>query len=186
MTGSPNRQEIENARIRRQIADRQAKEYAEAQALADAALGPGYTPWMKLSLIDSDHRRTGNAEPVAVAYKVHRGAKRLNEHSVYIRRMPDGQIKHADSYEPLFGDLLQEPHPTLTIAIPGRTIPCPRYELCWSALELYQPQSAEQLAAQRVKREDRAVEQLAEANPLFAEQIRAGELQPDKRTRKSR
>ena len=32
---------------------------------------------MKLSLIDSDHRRTGNTEPVATAYKVYRGDERV-------------------------------------------------------------------------------------------------------------
>jgi hypothetical protein len=39
--------------------------------------------------------------------------------------------------------------------------------------ELYEPRTAEQLAAARVKREERAVEREAEKNPLFADQIRA-------------
>src|SRR5262249_22539979 len=102
----PNSQEIDNARVRRQIADRQAAEYAEAERLAQEALGPGWTPWMNLSLIDSDHRHTGNTAPAATAFKVYRGEQRLSENSVYLRQMPDGHISHADSYEPLFGDLL--------------------------------------------------------------------------------
>lgn len=181
--GSPNSQEIENARIRQKIADRQAEEYAEAERLALEALGPGWNPWMKLSLIDSDHHRTGDSDPASTAYKVYRGEKRLTENSVYLRRMPDGHIMHADSYEPLFGELLHEPHPTRTIQVRGQQVPCPRYELCWSALELYEPRSAEQLAAARVKREHRAIENEAQKNPLFAEQIRTGDWRPEKRRR---
>jgi hypothetical protein len=178
---SPTPQDIENARIRREIAARQAEEYAAAERLALAALGPGWTPWMKLSLIDSDYHRTGNTEPAATAYKVCRGKERLSEHSVYLRRMPDGQIMHADSYEPLFSGLLHEPHPTSTLEVQGQEVPCPRYSLCWSALELYEPRTAEQLAAARVKREQRAIENEARENPLFAEQIRAGEWRPEMR-----
>ncbi len=138
---------------------------------------------MKLSLIDSDHRRTGNTDPAATAYKVYRGEKRLTENSVYLRRMPGGHIMHADSYEPLFGELLHEPHPARTIEVRGQQVPCPRYELCWSALELYEPRSAEQLAAARVKREHHGIENEAQKNPLFAEQIRAGDWRPEKRRR---
>jgi hypothetical protein len=51
----------------------------------------------------------------------------------------------------------------------GERVPADRYELCWSALELYLPRPAEALAAARARREEReAVE-----NPLLAEQIRA-------------
>ena len=187
MTGedSPTHQETENARIRQGIADRQAEEYADAERLALEALGPGWTPWMKLSLLDSDYHRTGNTQPVATAYKVYRGEKRLSEHAVYLRRMPDGQVRQADSYEPLFGELLHEPHPTRTLEVRGRHVPCPRYSLCWSALDLYEPRSAEQLAAARAKREQRATERKAEENPLFAEQIRSGEWRPEKQ-RKAR
>src|SRR3954452_6150027 len=78
----PTPQDIENVGIRREIAARQAEEYAAAERLALAALGPGWTPWMKLSLIDSDYHRTGNTEPAATAYKVCRGKERLSEHSV--------------------------------------------------------------------------------------------------------
>src|SRR5690349_21609905 len=105
MTTEPNptSQDIQNARVRRKLADRQAEEYAKAERLATEALGPGWTPWMKLSLIDSDHHRTGTSEPVATAYKAYRGEQRLSENAVYLRRMPDGTIRQAASYEPLFG-----------------------------------------------------------------------------------
>ncbi len=185
MTGdaSPSPQDIENARTRREIAARQNEVYAEAEHLALAALGPGWTPWMKLSLIDSDHRRTGDTEPAATAYKVYRGEQRLTENSAYLRKMPDGQILSAGSHEPLFGDLLHEPHPTRTIEVRGRQAPCPRYHLYWSALERYEPRSAEQLAASRVKREERAIEKQAHTYPLFAEQIRSGEWRAEKKSR---
>src|SRR5262245_32833255 len=171
---SPTVQDMDNARRRRDIAARQAEEYAEAERLAVEALGPGWSPWMKLSLLDSDYHRTRNSEPVATAYKVCQGEQRLTENSVYLRRMPDGQILHGPRYEPLFGDLLQEPHPTRTLEVRGRQVPCPRYSLCWSALERYEPRSAEQLAAARVKREQRTIDREAQAHPLFAEQIRSG------------
>ncbi len=183
----PTDQDIDNARARQQIAARQAEEYAEAEHVALEALGPGWTPWMKLSLIDSDHRRTGNTEPVATAYKVYRGDERLTEHSAYLRRMPDGQVLHAASYEPLFGELIHEKHPTRTVEVRGQPVPVGRYELCWSALELYEPKSAEELAALRVTRErnaeKRAVAQAIGANPLFAEQIRSGAWRPEKKPR---
>ena len=171
MTGdtTPTPQDIDNARLRRQIADRQAEEYAEAERLALAALGPGWPPWMKLLLIDSDHRRTGNTEPAATVYKVHRGKERLSEHSVYLRPMPDGSVRQADNYEELFGELLHEPHPTRTLELPnGQVVPAPRWTLCWSALERYEPRTAEQLAEGRAKREQRAIETEAQQNPLVA------------------
>src|SRR5438045_2680332 len=108
----PTQQDIDNAHTRRVIAERQLAEWVEAQRLALGHLGPGWTPWMKLELIDSDHRETGNTEPVAVAFKVYRGEERLTDNSVFIRRFPDGTVKHAKSYEELFGELPHEPHPT--------------------------------------------------------------------------
>jgi hypothetical protein len=174
----PTPQDHENARIRRQIADRQGEEYAEAERLALQALGPGWTPWMKLSLIDSDHLRTGDVRPIAVVYKVHRGTERLTENSLFLRRMPEGQIQKADRCEPLLVDLLHERHPTRTVEVHGRQVPVGRYELCWSALERYEPRSAEQLAQLRATRERRRQERQdelwAEQNPLLAWAERAG------------
>jgi hypothetical protein len=86
----PTDRDRENARIRQEIARRQADEYAEAERLALAALGPGWRPWMKLTLLDSDHHRTGNDAPAAIVYKVYRGDKKLSDNAVYLRRLPDG------------------------------------------------------------------------------------------------
>jgi hypothetical protein len=161
-----------NAAIRQAIADRQNHEYGEVLKLAMGVLGSGWTPWMKLVLLDSDHRRTGDTNPVAVVYKVYHGEKRKTERSVFLRRMPDGSVRQAGSYEELFGELLYEPHPTKTLEIKGKLVAAPRWELCWSALELYRPRSAEDLAALRVSRERgkaaREDRKFAEENPLLA------------------
>jgi hypothetical protein len=168
----PTERDRENARIRQEIAARQAEEYAEAERLALAALGPGWTPWMKLTLIDSDYHRCGNRAPVATVYKVYHGDKKLSENAVYLRRLPDGQIRQAASYEPLFGDLLHEKHPTRTLEIQGRQVSASRYSVLWSALERYEPLSAQALAARRVSRErnraQRAEKQWQAENPLLA------------------
>lgn len=168
----PTNQDRENAHIRQKIAKRQADEYGEAQRLALVALGPGWKPWMKLFLIDSDHRRNGNIKPVATVYKVYRGAERISENAVYLRRMPDGQVAKADSYEPLLGDLLQQKHPTRTVEVRGQQVPVAHYELCWSALVLYHPKTAQELAERRATRERRKQERedlrFAEENPLLA------------------
>lgn len=175
----PTGRDRENARIRQEIAERQAEAYGEAHRLALAVLGPGWTPWMKLSLIDGDHRQNGNTEPVATVYKVYRGEDRLTEHSVFLRRMPDGQVVKADSHEPLFGDLLDEKHPTRTVEVRGRQVPVDKYELCWSALELYYPRTAEELAQTRAirerRKEERRDQRWAEENPLLAWAKRANQ-----------
>jgi hypothetical protein len=167
----PTPQDIANAATRQAIADRQAKEYAKATRLALGALGPNWHPWMKLVLLDSDYHNTGNTTPIAVAYKFHRGEKRLSEHSVFLRQMPDGSVQKASSYETLFGELLTEPHPTRGFEQKGQWCPYPRWTLCWSALELYAPKSAENLAALRESRErgkaEREEKKWAEENPLL-------------------
>ena len=85
-TPEPSDRDRRNAAIRQIIAERQNAEYAEVLKLALGALGPGWTPWMKLTLVESDHRQTGNVEPVATAYKVYRGEQRLTENAVFLRR----------------------------------------------------------------------------------------------------
>ena len=47
----------------------------------------------------------------------------------------------------VFGPLLTEMHPTKTIEVKGQRVQLPRWQMYWSALELYEPRSAEQLAA---------------------------------------
>ena len=171
-SSQPTDRDRENARIRQEIAARQAEEYGEAERLALAVLGPGWTPWMKLCLIDSDRRHNGNTVPAATVYKVYRGRDRLTENSVFLRRMPDGQVVQAQSYEPLLGDLLSTKHPTRTVEVRGRQMAVDKYELCWSALEQYHPKTATELAQARATRERnkeaRRDKHWAEENPLLA------------------
>ncbi len=179
-TPEPSDRDRRNAAIRQIIAERQNAEYAEVLKLALGALGPGWTPWMKLTLVESDHRQTGNVEPVATAYKVYRGEQRLTENAVFLRRLPDGQVLKADNYEELFGELLTENHPSRVLDFKGRQAPYPRWTLCWSALERYTPRSADALAALRISRQQgrevREHGKFAEENPLFAQ---AGIKRPD-------
>src|SRR5215218_7256160 len=111
---TPTDGDRERAALRESIAARQNSAYAEAARLALAACGPGWRPWMLLSLIPSDHRQTGNTQPIATVLKACRGEEKLTENSVFIWRMPDGSIRKADNYEVSFGDLLHEKHPTKT------------------------------------------------------------------------
>ncbi len=160
-------QDLRNANARRIIADRQNAEYGECQRLAAAVLGPGWEPWMKLVLVDADFRRTGDATPAAVAFKVRRDGE-----ARYLAAQPDGTVACAERYEDLFGPLLAEKHPTKTIEVKGKRIAVERNELHWSALELYQPKSAEQLSKLRESRdrakEERAERKFQEETPLFA------------------
>lgn len=84
---------------------------------------------MKLVLLGSDHRHTGNVTPGAIAYNLYRGEQRLSENSGYLLKLPDGQVLKADSYELLFPEL-HEPHPTNKLEIRGELFPAPRWELC--------------------------------------------------------
>src|SRR5437868_5136769 len=132
----PTAQDVENAQRRAAIAARQNREYDEALGLAETALGKGFRPWMKLSLLHSDYHRTGDTTPVAVAFKVYRGEERLTENAVFIRTFADGTVRQAVSYEELFPEL-HEPHPTRCLEIGGKLVPAPRWSLTWSSLERY-------------------------------------------------
>lgn len=164
-------QDHENARIRQAIAVRQAAEYATALTLAHRALGSGWKPWMKLVLLDSDYHDGRSTEPAATVYKVYRGEEKLSENSAYVSQGPDGTVRKANRYEELFGGQLHEPHSTRGFESNGTWTPYPRYCVCWSALELYNPKSAEQLANLRASRErgktERERRSWAEENPLF-------------------
>jgi hypothetical protein len=169
----PTAGDIENAERRREIAEAQFAEYSYCMRLALGALGLGWTPWMKLVLLESDYHQNRDRPPVVggVVYKVYRGELKLSENSVYLMERPDGTVRKADRYEQLFGALLDEPHPTRTLEIRGEHVPAPRWSVCWSALDLYEPRTAEELAALRVSREQgrvqRETKEWAEAHPLF-------------------
>jgi hypothetical protein len=167
----PTEQDMRNAALRRTVAERQRAAWNECLRLAEAALGPEWEPWMKLVLVDADHRRSGDETPVAVAYKVRKGKGEARQVR-YLRQGPDGVIA-SEEYEPLFEPLLTELHPTKTIEIKGKPVALPRWQVYWSALELYEPRSAEQLAAARVTRQRnkaaREQQKYERDYPLFAE-----------------
>jgi len=73
----PTDLDVDNARVRQEIAERMEREYARCLSLALRALGPGYTPWMKLILLESDYHRHRDRPPVvgATVYKVYRGRR---------------------------------------------------------------------------------------------------------------
>jgi hypothetical protein len=147
----PTEREVENARVWKEVADRQAAEWAEAKALAREALGPGWTPWMKVSLVGPGGKK------LAVAFKVYRGKRRLSEHARFVGRV-GGEARSAGTAEELFADKEGSAY--------------------WSPLRLYKPRTAAQLARARVRRERARRAKEAEDNPLFADQVRSGAWRP--------
>src|ERR1700677_1997789 len=116
----PTDQEVQNAALRREVAPRQQATWNECLRLAEAALGPGWEPWMKLVLVDSDHRRSGDETPVAVGYKVRKGKGGASQVR-YIRQGPEG-VMSSESYDDIFGPLLTEMHQTKTIEVKGQRV----------------------------------------------------------------
>jgi hypothetical protein len=137
---------------------------------------------MKLVLVESDYHKHRGRPPVTgpTVYKVYRGEEKLTENSRYLLEDASGHVRHAAGYEALFGDLLRERHPSYGFERDGVWVAYDRWTVCWSALELYAPKSAEALAALRDTRERNKEERLdarwAEENPLFA---RAGITRKD-------
>jgi hypothetical protein len=178
----PTGLDVENARRRRAIADRFREEFEHARTLAERVLGAGWEPTGRHALIDKADedrcRRTGERPVPAAVVLTARNAAGDERH---VRA--DGEPRECPSMEAGFGDMLAEPHPTLTIDVFGKAVAPHRYSLYWSGFEPdYRPQSAEQLAAARERREQKAVETEAEGN-LFAELIRAEGYVPPKRKR---
>ena len=185
----PTHQDIENARRRQQIADRQRAEYEAALALAEAVFGQGWEPCGRHDLIayaEADRcRRTGDRPtPAASVYTSAKdGAQR---HFMVI----DGQAHEVASYQQGFGAMLTEPDPDRVIDVKGQQVRPHRYGLYWAGYEPdYRPKNAEQLAAARARREQKAedkerkeIDALAEGS-LFPEWVKE-QAQDAKRGRK--
>ena len=78
MTDSqPTDRDRENARIRQEIADRQAQEYEQVQAWAEAAFGPGWRPSHRHFLVDHLCGRPRKISYVAQLLMWPRGENRL-------------------------------------------------------------------------------------------------------------
>lgn len=180
---APTPQDEHNAAIRAEISARFRRDWDECAAHAERLFGPGWRPSHRHFLVDKDAeevaRRTGT-RPVAAAtvYTVRRGDERRH----FMLR--DGEPVEVESKEAGFGDMLYEPHPTQGFTDQtGQFHHFHRYSLCWSGYEIYEPRTAAQLAEARARREERAVEALAEAQPLFADEIRETQAKAEPRAR---
>jgi hypothetical protein len=162
----------ENARVRREIADRQEAVYSECLAWAQTAFGNGWRPSHRHFLLDRDeedrvrHTRE-RPQPAATVYAVKNPAGEIRHFTI-----ENGVVVAHESYQTAFGPMLLEPHPTRGFQHQGRFCPIHRYSLCFAPYERYEPKTAEELAALRASRERRkaARERLRweEQHPLWA------------------
>jgi hypothetical protein len=168
----PTARDRENARRREAIADRQAQEYRQVLAWAQAAFGVGWLPshrhFLMTNEAEEQARNTGERpQAAATVYTVKNAA---GDRRQFVVR--DGRPVEVADHREGFGDLLLEPDPVRTIEVRGEQVHPHRYALCWAPLELYEPKTAEQLAALRASRERgkaaRAAKRWAEENPLLA------------------
>lgn len=176
----PTAQDIENATIRAEIAAKQNAAYRQVMAWADRIMGPGWYPSGRHFLVEKseeDQARKEGRPPQAAAtvYTVTNGVSKRH----FVLR--DGQPVEVADYKEGFGKRLLELELTRTIEVRGEPVHPHRYSLCWAGYELYEPSSAERLAALRKSRErkrgERAEQRFREENPLlaWAESIKAPE-----------
>jgi hypothetical protein len=172
----PTDKDRENFARRRVIATRQQAQLDQAARLA-RTLGVGWVPSMKLSLFLAGdcNKPTGPDDPapvpVTVAYRVGRWV--MGEHLVrFVRELPDGQVLASERYDDVFQGMLEEKDPERRMEIRGQKVPCKRFQLYWSSLDVMEPRTAEELAALRASREQgkarRAEKKWAADNPLLA------------------
>jgi len=170
----PTGRDRENARIRQQIAARQAQEYDQVQAWAEAAFGPGWQPSHRHYLLEIDEeervRYTGERPQAAATVYTVRHAETVEARHFTVSA--EGKAIECDSYQAGFGAMLHEPHPTRGFVHRGSFCHYPRYSLNWATYEKYQPKTAEQLAALRASRElkkaERDEKKWAADHPLLA------------------
>lgn len=182
-SSEPTAQDRLNAAVRAEIAARFQFEYDQCLGWAEALFGRGWTPAYRHYLVDKDDeercRRSGERPPAAATVYTVRNAAGDKRHFTLTDERPIETI----GYQEGFGDMLYEPHPTRGFEHQGKRVAYQRYSLCFAPYHDYHPKSAEQLAAARVRREARAVDRLAEANPLFEDQIKAEQARPERRRR---
>jgi len=169
----PTEQDHENARIRQEIAERQLEAYAKVLKWALGAFGPGWLPSHRHFLLDRDEearvRYTAELpKSAATVYTAKNSAGRARHFTVD----PEGRVTEHPSFEAGFGDMLLEPHATRGFEHKGQWCRIHRYSLCFAPFDLYDPKTAEQLAALRESRERKRAERedakWAEENPLLA------------------
>jgi hypothetical protein len=108
----PTEQDRENARVRREIAERQQAEYDACLALALGAFRPGWLPSHRHLLVakeGEERSRRGGGSPRATA-TVHTVRNAAGE-ARHFTADADGTVVRHESYEDAFGAMLLEPHP---------------------------------------------------------------------------
>jgi hypothetical protein len=179
----PTPLDIENAQTRAEIAAKFKADYDEALVLAEQVFGPGWEPRGRHMLVDKDEedrrrKEGGQTHYAAIVYSASKDGE-MRHFAV-----ADGTAVECPSVEAGFGAMYQEKHPTKGFEHRGQWIPFQRYSLYWAGYEPdYHPKSAEQLAAARLRREEKAVEREAQAAPLFADLIREEGYVPKRRAR---
>lgn len=177
MPSEPTEQDHRNATLRASIAARFRKEFEDALALSEIALGPGWEPISTHSLVElqeADAARQENRRmtPAVVVYTATKDG--MKRHFM----VRDGHSVEVASVEEGFGPMLTEADLDRTIEVKGQRVALHRYGLYWSGFEKdYRPQSAEQLAMARSRREARSVEKEADGS-LFADLIRQEGYEP--------
>ena len=179
---TPTQQDKDNAARRADIAAQFQREHDEAIDLAESVFGPGWQPCGRHFLVDKQEedraRKAGD--------KMHAAATVYSAQKDGVKRhftATNGITTECMTVEEGFGGMYDEKHPTKGIELQGQWIAYPRYSLFWAGYETYSPRTAEQLAAAREKREQKAVEQDAQKHPLFADAIRSGKWRPERSRR---
>lgn len=155
----PTAQDIENARLRQEIAERFRREYQDALALTEQAFGLGWVPAGKHSLVtheESDRaRREGGRAVATMSVVTARNAAGDARHFA----VEDGVPREVPGWKEAFGSMLTEPDPNRTIEVRGERVHPHKFELHWSGFDGdYTPRTAVQLAEAREKRERKAEE----------------------------
>ena len=149
----PTERDLENARIREEIAEKQQAEYDQCYLWALGAFGPGWFPSCRHYLVEKDDeeqaRRTGDKPKAAATVYTVRNKAGDKRHFTVV----DGRVRECAGYEEGFKEMLLESHPTMRIEVRGEKVAPHRFNLCWAGFEVYHPKSDEQLASLRVSRE---------------------------------
>ncbi len=182
---SPTPQDLDNSETRRRIAEEFQNRYNQVLRWAMGKFGPGWLPSHRHELIEKEEedrcRHTGERpKPAYTVYTVKNSIGRQRHFTVDA----EGRVHECASYEEGFGSMLLEPHSTRGFTDKAGVFHhTHRYSLCWADFPLYEPKSADELVAMRERRQEKAVEKEAEANPLFADQIREQGYVPKPRRR---